>query len=104
MCIDLREPNKPIIVDCHPLPHMEKLLSSLSRATVFSTVDPESDYYQVLLHPDSRDLAAFILHEGLFRFCRVPYGLASAQAAFQKMMATVLRGVPNVQNYLDKPA
>lgn len=30
-----------------------------------------------------------------------PYGLASAPAASQKLMATVLRGVPNVQNYLD---
>lgn len=34
--------------------------------------------HQVPLHEDSRDLTAFITHEGLFRFCRVPYGLASA--------------------------
>lgn len=101
MCVDLREPNKAIIIDSHPLPHMEELLSTLTGATVFSTIYLESAYHQLTLHPDSRDLTAFITHEGLFRFCRVPYGLASEPAAFQKLMATVLRGVPNVQNYLD---
>ncbi|XP_023806938.1 uncharacterized protein K02A2.6-like [Oryzias latipes] len=101
MCVDLREPNKAIVVDSFPLPHMEELLSALTGATLFSTIDLESAYHQVLLHPDSRDLTAFITHEGLFRFCRVPYGLASAPSAFQKLMATVLHGVPNVQFYLD---
>ena len=33
--------------------------------------------------------------------CRVPYGLASAPSAFQKMMSVILQGVPNVNNYLD---
>lgn len=58
-------------------------------------------YYQVPLHKDSRDITAFITNKGLFRFCPVPYGLASAPSAFQKMMATILVGVPGVQNYLD---
>lgn len=72
MCADLRKPNKAIIVDSHPLPHKKELLASLAGATVFSTVDLKKAYYQVPLHPDSRDLTAFITHEGLFRFCRVP--------------------------------
>ncbi|KAF7653348.1 hypothetical protein LDENG_00084020 [Lucifuga dentata] len=101
MCVDLREPNKAITVDSHPLPHKEELLSSLTGATIFSTIDLASAYHQVLLHPESRDLTAFITHEGLFRFCRVPCGLASASAAFQKLMATVLKGVSEVQYYLD---
>lgn len=101
MCADLRELNKSIIIDSHPLPHMEELLTTLAGATMFSTIDLKSAYHQLTLHPESRDLTAFITHEGLFRYCRVPYGLASAPAAFQKLMATVLRDVPNVQNYLD---
>ena len=39
--------------------------------------------------------------KAFFRFLRVPYGLASAPSAFQKMMSVVLQGVPNVNNYLD---
>uniref|UniRef100_A0A9J7XM44 Reverse transcriptase domain-containing protein n=1 Tax=Cyprinus carpio carpio TaxID=630221 RepID=A0A9J7XM44_CYPCA len=101
MCVDLREPNKAVIIDSYPLPHMEELLTALAGSTMFSTIDLESAYHQVPLHPESRDLTAFITHEGLFRFCRVPYGLASAPSVFQKMMECILKGVPNVQNYLD---
>nr|XP_055067930.1 uncharacterized protein K02A2.6-like [Misgurnus anguillicaudatus] len=101
MCIDLREPNKAVVVDSHPLPHIEELLAELRGATVFSTIDLASAYHQVPLHPESRDLTAFITHDGLFRYKRVPYGLASAAPAFQKMMMTILHGLSGVQAYLD---
>lgn len=101
MCVDLQETNKAVVADSYPLPHIDELMSMLQGATVFSTIDLENAYFQLLLHEESRDLTAFITHEGLFRFCRVPYGLASAPSASQKMLATVLQGLPNVANYLD---
>lgn len=80
---------------------MDELLSELRGAAVFSTIDLTCAYHQLPLHADSRDMTAFIMHEGLFRFRCVPYGLSSAPSAFQKMMETVLKGVPSVRNYLD---
>lgn len=58
---------------------------------MFSTIDLESAYFQLPLHEDSWDFTVFITHEALFRFGRVPYGLASAPSAFQKMLVTVLK-------------
>uniref|UniRef100_A0A8C6V5S1 Gypsy retrotransposon integrase-like protein 1 n=1 Tax=Neogobius melanostomus TaxID=47308 RepID=A0A8C6V5S1_9GOBI len=101
MCADLREPNKAVIIDCYPLPHVDELFTNLHGAKVFSSIDLANAYYQLPLHEDSRDLTAFITHDGLFRFRRVPYGLASAPSAFQKMMAEILKDIPGVQNYLD---
>ena len=101
MCVDLREPNKAVVIDSFPLPHMDELLSSLRGSTVFSSIDLATAYYQVPLAVQSRDLTAFITHDGLFRFCRVPYGLASAPAAFQKMMSIILADLPGVQYYID---
>ncbi len=101
LCVDLREPNKALIVDSHPLPHMEELLSDLRGASVFTTIDLAAAYHQLTLHEECRDITAFITHDGLFRYCRVPYGLASAPAAFQKMMETILKGIRGVRNYLD---
>ncbi|CAM4657545.1 unnamed protein product [Lepidochelys olivacea] len=86
LCVDLREPNKAIVIDSHPLPHAEKVFAELCGAKMFSTLDLQTAYYQVMLHEDSRNLTAFITHEGLFHFKRVPYGLASAPSAFQKRM------------------
>lgn len=101
ICVDLREPNKAIVPDSFPLPHTEELLHALVGATHFSKLDLACAYHQVLLHPDSRDLTAFITHEGLFRFKRVCFGLASAPAAFQKMMAKILDGCSGVLFYID---
>ncbi len=66
LCVDLREPNKAVVVDSFPLPHMEEMFANLCGATVFSTLDLQSAYHQVTLHEDSRSLTAFITHDGLF--------------------------------------
>lgn len=46
-------------------------------------------------------MTGFITHEGLFRFCRVSFGITLAPSVFQKMLSTVLQGLPNVANHLD---
>lgn len=38
-------------------------------------------------------------HHGLYT--RLPYGVASAPALFQKVMDTVLQGIPGVPCYID---
>ncbi len=95
MCVDLREANKAVVTDSYPLPHIEEMLFLLRGATVFSTIDLESAYFQLPLHEESRDMTAFITQDFS------DFGLASAPSAFQKMVVTVLRGLPNVANYLD---
>ena len=99
--MDLRQVNQAVVVDKFPLPDIQELFSELRGATVFSTLDLNSAYHQLLLAEESRDLTAFITPEGLFRFKRVCFGLASAPTAFQKLMSTVLAGLPGVQCYLD---
>lgn len=101
LSVDLREPNKAVIIDSHPLPHIEEVFTELRGASMFSTIDLQNAYHQVTLHPDSRDLTAFVTHDGLYRFTRVPYGLASAPSAFQRMMSQILAGQDGVQCYLD---
>lgn len=65
MCVDLRGPNKAVIVDSFMLPHMDELLAALKGSSVFNTIDLPNAYYQVPLHEDSSDLTAFITHDGL---------------------------------------
>lgn len=101
LCVDLRQANKAVVADSFPLPHTEELLHSLVGATHFSKLDLASAYHQVLLHPESRDLTAFVTHDGLFRFKRVCFGLASAPSAFQSMMSKILQGCSGVLFYID---
>jgi hypothetical protein len=101
VCCDLREPNKAIIVPSYPLPVIDELLSELRGSVMWSRLDMRAAYHQCLLHEDGRDLTAFITHDGLFRYCRIPNGLASGPAVFARMMSTILKGLPGVQCFFD---
>ena len=90
ICTDLSALNQNILVDCFPLPIIEELVHSMKDAKVFSTLDLKSAYNQVPLTDDCKDLTAFITADGLFRWRRIPFGLASAPSFFSKMMNSVL--------------
>ena len=100
-CIDLRQVNKAVIPDKFPLPTVEELSAKFYGSTVFSKLDLRQGYLQVPLHPDSRNLTAFVTHMGVFRYTRMPFGLSSAPSCFQKIMATIFAAVPEVVVYLD---
>ena len=53
------------------------------------------------LAEECRDLVVVNTHKGLYRYNRLPFGVASAPAIFQKVMDTILQGLPNVFCYLD---
>ncbi len=101
VCVDLRAVNKAVIPDRFPLPTSEELTAQFHGSTVFSKLDLRQGYLQVPLHPNSRNLTAFVTHAGVFRYTRMPFGLSSAPSCFQKIMVSVLAGIPGVAIYLD---
>ncbi len=99
--MDLRSVNKAVIPDRYPLSSIEELTTHFHGSTIFSKLDLRQGYLQVPLHPDSRNLTAFVTHTGVFRYTRMPFGLSSAPSCFQKIMSTILAGVPGTAIYLD---
>ena len=101
LCVDLRVVNHAVSTSGYPLPDMQEMLDQLVGATIFSTMDMKSAYHQLTLHEDSRNLTAFVTHEGVFRYRGCCYGMRSLPSCFQKLMETILRGIPGTQVYLD---
>lgn len=50
-------------------------------------------YWQVPVAKKDRDKTEFVTRRGLFRFVRMPFGLANAPGTFQRMMDADLRGL-----------
>ena len=88
-------------MDQYPLPKVDDLLATLARGKKFTKLDLTQAYLQLALHPESKEYCTINTHCGLYRFNRLPFGIASAPAVFQKVMDTILQGVPGALCYID---
>lgn len=93
--IDYRNLNKITQAISHPIPRLEDVFDCIgdSSATIFSTLDLNSAYFQMELDPETKHKSAFVTHEGVYVFNRMPFGLKNAPMSFQMLMSQVLRGL-----------
>ena len=64
ICVDMRLPNKAIERERHITPTLDDVIS----AQVFSKLDLNNGYHQLMLHQDSRFITTFTTHMGLRRY------------------------------------
>lgn len=88
-------------VEQYPLPRTQDLFAKLAGGQQFTKLDLSQAYQQVQLEENSRRYLTINTHKGLYHYNRLPYGVASAPAIFQKIMDQVLQGMDGVICYLD---
>lgn len=79
----------------------EEIFARLSKGKFFSKLDLSKGYWQIPMKTSSQLVTAFISSEGLFAFRFMPFGLVNAGATFCRMMRIVLRGLSDVENFVD---
>ena len=101
-CVETtNSPSTPLEVDHYPLPKLDDLFATLAGGKKFTKIDLMPEYQQMSLEESSRELVTINTHQGLYRYKRLPFGVASAPAVFQKTMDVALQGLPKVICYLD---
>ena len=93
--------NRTLQVDSYPLPRVEELFASLSGGKYFTKLDMSQAYLQVTLEEESKQYVTINTHKGLFQYNRLPFGISSTPAIFQRCMENLLRGCKGVSVYLD---
>ena len=96
LCVDLTKFNEGVRREHFVMKRAEGTLGSISSGTVFSKLDANSGFHQVVLTDESSKLTMFITPFGRFMFRRLSYGISSAPEYFQKRMdkeLTSLQGV-----------
>jgi len=94
-CIDLRIPNKYMErsrVAHNPI--VEDFTYKFHNCVMFSKVDLKSGYHQLLLDPESRNIATFSTPWGNFRPRRLVFGAKSSQDSFDDAMYPIFGDIP----------
>ena len=102
MCVDFRMLNRRSKRDYHALPVVTDLQQQMAGSRFITTLDLTSGFWALPIAQEDRHKTAFTGPDGeVYVWHKAPMGLANSPAAFQRLMAHVLAGIPNVSVYID---
>ena len=88
--------NTQIEIAHHPLPTLELITSKLSGNTVISKIDLKTAFLQLELDKASKELCTVNTNKGLFKVNRLPFGVASSPALWQRTIDSIQTNLPGV--------
>ena len=94
LCIDPKDLNEALEREPYYSRTIDELISMFAGAKVFTIVDMDKGYWQVVLHPESRKLTCMAFDIGRYQFKRLPMGSKVASNIFQRMLDSVYIGLP----------
>ena len=93
--------NPQLNVPRYPIPLPEDVFVKLRGGKRFTKLDLKSAYQQLPLDSDSQQYVTINTHRGLYRYKRLPFGIASSPAIFQRTMDIILQGLEHVASIQD---
>ena len=101
LCIDPKDLNEALEREPYYSRTIDELISIFAGAKVFTIVDMDKGYWQVVLHPESRKLTCMAFDIGRYQFKRLPMGSKVASDIFQRMLDSVYIVLPGVTGLAD---
>ena len=101
ICGDFKYVNTCIACEKYPLPRLEEIFAVVCKSKIFSKIDLKDAYLQLPIDEESQKLLVINTSKGLFKYKRLPFGVSSAPAIFQRFMSQLLMNVEGVIAFLD---
>lgn len=89
-CIDYRKLNEVTRRDSYPMQRQDVIFNNLGGFQFFLSLDAAKGYHQMDVDEKDRWKTAFVTHEGLYEYRKMPFGLKCAPAVFQRFMDRLL--------------
>ena len=90
MVLDFCKLNEKTIGDSYPLPNINDILDSLGSAKYFLVFDLATDFHHIKMDPKDSHKTTFSTPRGHYEFDKMPFGLKTAPATFQRLMNLTL--------------
>ncbi|GFW33719.1 retrovirus-related Pol polyprotein from transposon 17.6 [Trichonephila clavipes] len=90
LCVDFRALNSESVSDDFPMEDAVKLIHSIGRANIITTLDLLKGYWAIPMAEDSKNLTSFKTHRQQYHFKVMSFGLKNASATFQREMNKAL--------------
>ena len=91
LCVDFKKINALTRPLPFYMPLIDEVVEAVGNASVISTLDLSTGYYQILMEEVDIPITAFVCHHGKYEFVRMPFGVRNAPAVFQTLMDRLLR-------------
>ena len=101
ICLDPKDLNRALKRSHYPMPTLDEVLPSLSKAKVFSVLDAKNGFWHVQLDKESSLLTTFNTPFGRYRWLRMPFGISTAPEEYQRRQDQVIEGLEGVANIVD---
>ena len=93
--------NPQLNIPQYPIPLPDSVFVKLQGEKRFIKLDLKNARQKLPLEPDSQQFVTINTHFGLYWNKRLPFGIASSPAIFQRTMSIILQGLKHVVAILD---
>ena len=95
-CSDFRQVNAKTVPDGYPLPALKTFTHKLHNCKVFSKIDLQAAFHNVVIDPQDVEKTTTLTPWGVFVYKRLAFGLSGAPSTFMKLVDSVLAGLDGV--------
>ncbi|CAC5403720.1 unnamed protein product [Mytilus coruscus] len=87
MTIDYRKINAVSEATFYPLPNLNDVFDAVGavKPKIWSSLDCANGYWQIGLHPNSKHKSAFVTHNGVYEWNRMPFGIHIPDGRFPSL-------------------